>query len=81
MWVHYSNEIYDLATYYYDDNIIIKVFDQSKLMGTKYICVAKIFYPDLERSMKIEHINFDVLKFKSLLLAKELGWDIKNLKI
>ena len=81
MWVHYSNEIYDLATYYYDDRIIIKVFNQSKLIGRQYKSIAKIFHRDMETTIKIEDENFDVLKFKALLKAIELGWDIKNIKI
>ena len=73
------------ARYIFEERVIIKIFEDVILTYSepkkKYF--AEIIHPEANKfnRVKIFCSDYNSIKFKSLIKAKELGWNITDLKI
>ena len=72
------------SKYIFKDKVIIKIFEDVILTFSepKKRYFAEIIYPNEDKfnREKIYDSDLTSLKFKSLVKAKDLGWNIKELK-
>jgi len=68
--------------YYFEGLIIIKIFENI-FQGSKFYSVILIpnYKEKKYNTVRVLGDSIEITKLKSLLKAKSLGWDIKNINI
>tara|TARA_Y100000992_G_C21064025_1_gene395532 strand:+ start:105 stop:368 length:264 start_codon:yes stop_codon:yes gene_type:complete len=69
--------------YYYDNFLIIEIYDcrregSSIISSTNFVSLVTS-YPFGQDGDMLHENDLEVLKLKSLLYAKSIGWDIKTI--
>ena len=72
------NNMWNGNNYIIDEEVIIMIRDLPK-SGISYALVFS--YPKTDSFFAVRGDTKEIIKFKSLLKAIEIGWEIKNLNI
>ena len=80
MWYKFITSYYDIYNYYYNNSLVIYLTDINSYSG-KDVYLYKVFSNEGDISGFGSAKTLEEAKFKSLLKAKELGWDISDFNL